>query len=220
MQRAIQSNNAHEIRRLCKTDAESLHVPVKTPMGADLPLHYAVKSGCSLDVIEALLEGGARVTDRGASGESILSAMVKADADAEKAVNQFPSFPMFAFPSFPDLVAAQRDLHIAPPQLIPSVNIIMEMCCQEEASTEVEDKLISIASCLLQSGADPLQLEADGKCAADHADLGSRRRLAQLLRHHGDLQVARAVKQQRLLRRLPADVEGSVLGFLLPPKWV
>lgn len=215
LRRAIQSGNAAEIRRLSKADADSLRVPLP---GADLPLHYAVKTRCSPDVLEALLEGGACVTDQGVAGESILSMMVK--SDMAKKEDDEPPFPMFAFPD----LSAQRGLHafpfpLAPCPLPPFVNNLKEMWEEEPVTTDVEDQLISIASCLLDFGADPLQEEADGKSAANLAEQGSRPRLASLLRHHGDRQVAKAVQQQRLLERLPVDVERHALSFLIPEGW-
>lgn len=209
LQRAIQSGNAAEIRRLSKADAGSLRVPLS---GADLPLHYAVKTGCSTAVLEALLEGGACVTDQGTAGESILYMMMKSDM-AKK--DDEPPFPMFAFLD----LSARHGLHAAPFPLPPFVNNLKEMWEEEPVTTDVEDQLISIASCLLDFGADPLQEEADGKSAANLAEQGSRPRLASLLRHHGDRQVAKAVQQQRLLERLPVDVERHALGFLIPEGW-
>jgi len=184
-----------------------------TSAGPEPLLHFAVKSGCSLAVLYALLERGAPICSQGSEAASILEALVtygKQEWPRPRPIGPPSLFgPDPVLPMFP----------------LPAPNLVMEAHNPTTPSriSELEDELILKARCLLRFGADPQTIEVQKSgtmTVADRADMIKRPRLARLLRHYSGWQQLCAVKRHRLLRGLAEEMQRNVLGFLVPETWI
>jgi len=213
----VRGTRVAEIHRIADADVVSLHVPLMTPAGPEPLLHFAVKIGCSVPVLHALLERGAPICPQGSKGESILEVLVtygKQECPRPPAMLEPPSM----YHSDPVLSMFA----------LPVPNLVMEAYDSTTPSriSKLEDELIFKARCLLRYGADPdppqtMEAQKGGAMTvADRAEMVQRPRLARLLRHYGDWQQLCAVKRHRLLRGLAEEMQRNVLGFLVPETWI
>jgi len=154
---ALRRDNPSTLQEVLQRDALAAVMPISSVSCTEppeAPLVKALRWGCSATVIQLLLDHGASADEPACS------------ADSPPLVVLASLEPGPEIPRFFGVDASEHQSGLA--RAMP---------------LDEEDRLITIATCLLRAGADPDRLDAQGHTAADHADTSCRPRLGSLLRN-------------------------------------
>lgn len=154
---ALRRDNPSTLREILQRDALAAVMPISNVScteAPETPLVKALRWSCSCTVIQLLLDHGASADEPACS------------ADSPPLVVLASLEPGPEIPRFFDVDGSDHHSGLA-----------------RSTPLDDEDRLITIATCLLRAGADPDRLNAQGRTAADHADASGRPRLGSLLRN-------------------------------------
>jgi hypothetical protein len=190
--KAITRKDINEVRHLTDDDPNSLFIPIRANGRFELPLFVALRNRCPLNIVKLLLSKGAPVSDRDSNGLIVLTT-TKTTRLHELGI---PKVPMFGICSLPVVSAGIK------------------------SRTPDEEYEISVATCLLQYGADPFEKYSQGLCAADHATQSGRSALADLLQNWAQWQDCRLHYRMGVLSLALGDCDTThaVYDFLIPRK--
>eukprot|EP00930_Biecheleria_cincta_P008201 TRINITY_DN1095_c0_g1_i1.p1 TRINITY_DN1095_c0_g1~~TRINITY_DN1095_c0_g1_i1.p1 ORF type:complete len:264 (+),score=26.94 TRINITY_DN1095_c0_g1_i1:162-953(+) len=154
---ALRRDNPSSLKEILLRDALAAVVPISSVSSTEAPetpLVKALRWGCSDTVIQMLLDHGASADEPACS------------ADSPPLVVLATLEPGPEIPRFFGMDVSDHQSGLA-----------------RTGPLDDEDRLMTIARCLLGAGADPDRLDAQGRTAADHADASGRLRLGSLLRN-------------------------------------
>jgi len=220
---ALRTNRSADIAQILDADELESINPISDHSGCETPLLKAARYGCSANILNLLLERGANVDSIGNDQLTPLMIIIQAgdfcSLDFENSLgfsNGSVQQPWLNPPTWPPWSGQ-----------VPLSGMAGESALPEGLPRLSEDKCMDLATCLLQSGADALQLDPSGQSAPDVALGLGKPRLAALLRYWYELQTCRLLRT--LWRRydqghsavgtalmVPASVRSLLCRFMVP----
>lgn len=197
-------------------------IAVFTPLmdrACEPPLTAAVREGCSVPLLKALLRRGATVSEAGARGFTALHWVAMGACMARELFKDELEGPSPPRPPWDRLVSDLPPVSWAEAARGP-------VSWGMRSAPISEERQLALAACLLLFGAQASSEDGNGLTAADHADRNGRVRLALLIRHWSDLQVSHWLRmvatrtyapigcQRPSLSTMPPEVCGLVCNFL------
>jgi len=220
---ALRANQSADVAKILEANELESTNPISDHNGCEAPLLKAARNGCSADIFKLLLKCGANVHSLGNDRLTPLMIIVRSFT-----VRSFESEGAYDFsngnvlqlgldsPTWPrwseQLPVSGRSCHYTLPPGLPRLS---------------EDRCIDLATCLLQNGANALQLDPSGQSAPDVALALKKPRLAALLMYWYELRTCRLLRslwkrydQGRLIvgttLMVPASVRSLLCQFLVP----
>jgi len=202
---ALVNNLSVEVARILDGNEFESIGPIKDLSGCEPPLVKAARYGCSADILKQLLRHGASADSLGNKGLTPLMIIIRAHTNRVPDLASYLTSPMV-----PAIGSADQSWMLSPMGPLRSP-WTCEPNVRDGFPRLSEDQCIEMATCLLQSGADALQVDTSGQCAPGVAERLGKPRLAALLKYWCELRAC------RLLRILwqRSDEGHSADGWLL-----
>lgn len=228
----LRMNSVQELKRLHRSDENIVHVPV-CDRGCDPPVLSAVVHGCSADVVGFLLRHGSAVHGLDLNGLSAIQNLALGSAGRTEMKelpmflrNPVPQFPVGPSPPWADAGEAGSGLAFQLPML-PPLPPWTDTVGGELLDAKEEQRCCDVGIWLLSFGADPLQKDANGLTAVDHARKTKQLRLASLLAQWPSRMPVRVLRRFLVqgpaaegdlatgLRGMPPGVADHILDFMV-----
>jgi ankyrin repeat protein len=191
MMKALSRKDINEVKLLTDDDPNLLFIPIRAYGRIELPLFFALRNRCPLNIVKLLLSKGAPHSVPGSNGLIVLTTATT------MAVQELgiPKVPMFGVCAFPFVTAAGY-----------------------ESRPLDAEYTVSVATCLLQHGADPFERDSQGLCAVDYATKSGDSALADLMQNWAQWQDCRLHSRMGVLSLAldNSDTTQAVYDFLIP----
>lgn len=220
LRRVLRQNNRQALEAHLEADEIAVFLPL-VDRDHEPPLTAAVREGCFVPLLVALLRRGAFVNEVGARRRTALHWVAMGPTLTLETFNGEPQHFLLPLPAW-DQAASN-----VPP--VPWAEVAVEqVSCGMASAPLSEEHRFALAACLLAFGALADCEDCDGLTAAEHANKNGRERLALLIRHWRDLQVSHWLQklearpygptgcQRPSLSTMPQEVRGLVCEFLAP----
>lgn len=219
---ALRANRSADVARILDSnEIESIN-PISDHFGCETPLLKAARYGCSANIFRLFLKRGAGADSIGNDRRTPLMIIIQA--------HEFCNLTFEDSTDYPNGSAQQPWLN--PPtwptwsEQVPLSGRVGQCTLPDSLPRLSEDMCIDLATCLLESGADALQLDPSGQSAPDVALGLGKPRLAALLRYWYELQTCRLLRSlwQRYDQghynatalMVPSSVRSLLCHFLVP----
>lgn len=223
--KALSRKNVQELEALIEDDPNLVFVPIKGNGRIEPPLFCALRTRCPLNIIKLLLNKGATPFEGDLNGLTLLATEMRSKQSSWK----IPLIPMLGDCSFPappppmlgHMQVPSTDDFVA--SFVPAIPLCAHQSWRPISSDLEEDGWeLSVATCLLQHGADPFKTDARGLCAVDYATQAGKSALVDLMQNWCQWQDCRLhyLMGTMSLALKTSDVANKVYEFLLPRKLV
>jgi len=218
---ALVNNRSAEVAFILDGNEFESIGPIKDMSGCEPPLVKAARYGCSASILKQLLRHGASADSLGHNGLTPLMIIIRAHT------NRLPELVSYmTSPTVPFIGSADQSWMLS--QMGP---LWAPWTCEPNLRDGFprlsEEQCIEMATCLLQGGADALQVDTSGQCAPGVAERLGKPRLAALLKYWCELQACRLLRilWQRsdgghsadgLLLMVPETARSVLCQFLVP----
>eukprot|EP00442_Polarella_glacialis_P012600 CAMPEP_0115107108 /NCGR_PEP_ID=MMETSP0227-20121206/37107_1 /TAXON_ID=89957 /ORGANISM="Polarella glacialis, Strain CCMP 1383" /LENGTH=277 /DNA_ID=CAMNT_0002504939 /DNA_START=41 /DNA_END=874 /DNA_ORIENTATION=+ len=207
LERAVTKNCPHRVAQILRKDSAAVHAPILDDFGLEMPLVKAARSG-SLQVVQLLLDHGARAVGSGASPsplEALAMGFPTPSQEQQKKTSDALQLELARWCSFEVGLSTEP----LPPVWLASLS-------KTDTQPLPERQLLQAACCLLRAGAQPELRNAQGKTPEDLARAAGRPGLAELLRRADGLRCRKLLQSMWAKRALgPGEAASRAPNDLL-----